>query len=177
MANGFHRISNRMIQVIHSSNRKLLHVVFAKCLEPNYFLEVWKKGKLKPIKKLDKKPDNAKSLRSITLLPVLGKVLEKIIKHFLEEAFDNQYLLNDNQFAYRKSRGTEQAVCRVMRHANEYKKCNRHLIVISFDISAAFDKAYWSTILQNLRASSIPTTLIYMIKSFFAVRSRGYYDR
>ena len=153
-----------------------LQSLFEKCLEFVYFPKIWKKGKILILNKIGKNPSNAKAFRPITLLPTLGKVLEKIIKSFLEETINENSVLNDNQFAYRKSLGTEQAVIRLTEYVEKFSKDNRHALLVSFDVSGAFDKVRWSKIINNLFLNLIPYTLINYVKSFLTNRTIGHYN-
>lgn len=175
-ANGYDKISNRMIKILHKFDNKALHTIFSKCLELVHFPHAWKKGKLKILNKPGKNPVNAKALRPLTLLPVLGKILEKIIKFHLERVLAGNHMLNDNQFAYRKGVGTEHAVTQLMKYIKEYKKRNRHVVIYSFDISGAFDKVSWSSIHQSLTSNIVPNALINIIRSFLVNRTIGHYD-
>jgi hypothetical protein len=102
--------------------------------------------------------------------------LEKIIKFHLENTLGNNFVLDDHQFAYCNSLGTEQAVRKATEYIEKIKERNRHVILISFDISGTFDKVRWSKILGNLCENLIPQTLINMVKSFLTERTIGHYD-
>ena len=110
-ANGVDQISNSMIKIIYNHNKNWLKTVFSKCLQLVYYSTVWKRGKIKIINK--KKTKSAKDFRPISLLPVLGKILEKIIEHHLEIYMEGNFVRNDNQYADRKSTGTERAVLKL----------------------------------------------------------------
>lgn len=175
-ANGADKISNRMLKILHGSNKWYLRTIYEKCLELVYFPKTWKKGKLKILNKPGKKPVNAKAFRPLTLLPCLGKVLEKIIKSHLEKALYRNFVLHENQFAYRKKCGTEQAVLKFTKFADDFKSRNRHVFLMSFDLSGAFNRVLWSTIIKTLADNQIPHTLINFIKSFLTERTIGHYD-
>ena len=85
-------------------------------------------------------------------------------------------MLSENQFAYRKGLGMENAVTKLMNYINEYKEKNRHVVLISFDISGAFDRVSWSSIHQSLTTKLVPNTLITIIRSFLVNRTIGHYN-
>ena len=57
------------------------------------FPAVWKQGKIKMLNKPGKDPTEKKSCRPITLLPILGKMYEKIIKLFVNKQIQKRQIL------------------------------------------------------------------------------------
>ena len=53
------------------------------------------------------------NFRPINLLPILSKILEKVISTQLMEYLENNNLLNESQYAYRNKSSTEQALVNV----------------------------------------------------------------
>ena len=75
----------------------------------NVFPKPWKHSIIIPIHKSGdiEEPTN---FRSINLLPILSKILEKVISTQLTKYLENYNLLNENQYAYRNNSSTEQAL-------------------------------------------------------------------
>ena len=72
----------------------------------NVFPKPWKHSIIIPIHKLGdiEEPTN---FRSTNLLPILSKILEKVISTQLTAYLENNNLLNASQYAYRNNRYTE----------------------------------------------------------------------
>lgn len=68
------------------------YYIFRACIEYSHFPERWKKAKIVPIKWVKKTP-NFVNYRQISLLPMLGKVLQKLIAKAINDILDGQKLL------------------------------------------------------------------------------------
>ena len=79
-------ISIRMIKICDASICKPLELIFRSCLENGKFPTEWKKANVVPAhKKGDKQ--NLKNYRPISLLPVAGKIFERILYNNMYEFF------------------------------------------------------------------------------------------
>ena len=120
-AHGHDEISIRMIKLCASSISKPLHLIFRNCLEIESFPKEWKKANIIPVhKKGDKQLIT--NYRPVSLLPICGKVFEKIIFNSLFVYLNNNNLLNSNQSGFRPG-----------------DSCVNQLISITHDIYKAFD--------------------------------------
>lgn len=117
---------------------------------------------------------NIKYFRPITLLPILGKVLERlIITPLTREIFINDSY-SKVQFGFTRQTSTIDALLRF----NNYIKTSlvtkgTYVIAVSLGITGAFDNACWSSIINNLIAKGCSKNLIEMIISFFTNRKAG----
>jgi len=68
----------------------------------------WKQAKAVPIHKSGDS-DNPANYRPISILPVLSKILEKAVYSQLINYLENNQLLSEAQYGYRKRRSTELA--------------------------------------------------------------------
>jgi len=60
---------------------------------------------------------------------------------------------------------------------SELKKKKKYIILISFDVTGAFDHVKWSSILKALSKNLVPETLINLVKSFLDNRTIGHFDK
>ena len=87
-ANGCDNISAFMIKASGSSIVEPLCLIFEKCLETGIYPSTWKKANIVPIyRKGSRQCKN--NYRPISLLPILGKIFEKLMfddiySHFCE---------------------------------------------------------------------------------------------
>jgi hypothetical protein len=94
-----------------------VHRVLAKCLETGCFPNIWKRGELCLLKKSPEAPSfNPSSYRPICLLPILGKVLEKVIAKRAREVYNSAGLDPPNQYVLKKGLPSVDAVRRVVSH-------------------------------------------------------------
>ena len=146
--------------------------LFNACLELSYFPNAWKAGTLLTIPKESSKVDRSshKSQRPITLLPVLGKGLEKI----LLERFNSMNIKwhNTAQRGFIKGSSTE-AVLHELHKVIQSNLAHTHDMVaaISLDISAAFDRAWHPAILKNLIDKGMPMQYVKLIQNYLSDRT------
>ena len=85
-ADGHDQLSIRMLKFCSTSICKPLEIIFNRCLETGAFPNDWKKGNDVPVfKKCDKQ--NSQNYRPISLLPVCGKIFEKLIFNKMFKVF------------------------------------------------------------------------------------------
>ena len=77
-SHGFDQISVRMLKICDSSIIKPLVMIFNNSLNSGSFPSAWKKANIIPIHKKGDKMD-IKNYRPISLLPICGKLFEKVI--------------------------------------------------------------------------------------------------
>ena len=92
-AHGWDEISIRMIKLSDVALVTPLKIIFTNCLRRGVFPEIWKCANVVPVHKKNEK--NIKSnYRPISLLPIFGKVLEKLIYDSLYSHLVSCDLLN-----------------------------------------------------------------------------------
>ena len=99
---------------------------------------IWKYGQVAPYHKKGD-VDDVSNYRPVTLLPVLSKVLEKIVAEQLMNYLELNKLLSSSQHGFRKSLSTETALMQVMEklyHNMDNKKLS---LITLCDLSKAFD--------------------------------------
>ena len=99
-AHGHDQISIRMLKLCSTSICKPLEIIFNQCLETSTFPNDWKKGNVVPIfKKGDKQI--LKNYRPISLLPMCGKIFEKLIFNEMFKFFIENNLISPNQSGFK----------------------------------------------------------------------------
>ena len=74
--------------------------IFPECLKQAIVVPIHKGGSLNI-------PSN---FRPISLLPIIGKIFEKVIHGKIEDFLEKEKLINNNQFGFRRKRGTIDAL-------------------------------------------------------------------
>ena len=93
-AHGHDQISIRMIQICDKAICKTLNLIFSSCIRSGTFPTEWKKANVVPIHKRDDK-QNVKNYRSVSLLPIFGKILERLI-------YNENDLISSNQSRFKQ---------------------------------------------------------------------------
>ncbi|CAF4921525.1 unnamed protein product [Pieris macdunnoughi] len=140
-----------------------------RCLDLGYFPSIWKKATVIVLKKPGKDDYNQpKSYRPIGLLPVLGKIMEKMMVKRL-----NWHLiprLSLKQYGFMPQRGTEDALYTLMRKIKLGLSNKKLITLISLDIEGAFDNAWWPAICVRLTEERCPPNLALLVRNYLGDR-------
>lgn len=168
-APGYDGLKSEIVKRMYGRIKGNLLTLFNRMREEGKFPAVWKKGVVKIfLKNKDKDPSIVKSYRPVTLLPVLGKLGEKLIVGRVKRWLNEEGLLSDRQFGFREGRGTIDALMEVKRDVEESEE--KYVLAVSLDISGAFDSAWWPEILRVLRMWNCPSNLYCVIRDYFQGR-------
>ena len=99
-AYGHDMVSIRMIKICEASICKPLKLIFRSCFQNGKFPTEWKKANMVPVHRKEDR-QNLKSYRSISLLPVAGKIFEKILYNNMYEFFKENNLISPNQSGFK----------------------------------------------------------------------------
>ena len=99
-SHGFDGISIRMLKLCDSSIVKPLSIIFNNSINHGHFPLAWKMGNITPIHKKNEK-NLIENYRPISILPICGKLLERIIFNTLYSFFEENNVLNVNQSGFR----------------------------------------------------------------------------
>ena len=98
-AHGWDNLSIAMIKICDVGIVKPLCLIYNKCLASGTFPEIWKKGNVIPVHKKESR-QLKKNYRPISLLPICGKILEKIIFDVIYKHLTDNDLLTPNQSGF-----------------------------------------------------------------------------
>ena len=99
-AHGHDMIGIRMVNIYDDSICKPLKLVFQSSLESGKFPNEWKKANVVPIHKTGAKLI-LRNYRPISLLPMTGKILERLLYDGMFEFFTENNLISDNQSGFK----------------------------------------------------------------------------
>lgn len=143
--------------------------IFNSSIHHSYFPKFWKNAKIIPIHKPGKDPTQPTSYRPISLLPILSKIFEKIIKNRLETL--NIKLTQDEQCGFKKNHSTEHQLCRIVQDVGLGRMNNKKTMMILLDIEKAFDKIWIDGLIHKLIQLQIPSHLIKIIQNYMQDRT------
>ena len=143
----------------------------------NYFLEfgifpdILKNGVITPIyKKGDSRYlDN---YRPVSMLPILGKILEKIIYNRLYSFLSSMNVIYDNQFGFRKNHSTSHAVNSSVNKILHEIESKNHVVGVFIDLSKAFDTIDHQKLLVKLEHYGIRGRCHEILKSYLSDRTQ-----
>ena len=96
-------ISVKMIMLCGQSIVKPLSIILKNCIDNGIFPHIWKTSNIIPVQKKSYKQfiDN---YRPVSLLPICGKIFEKLLFHSIFKFVDDNNLLSSNQSEFRPSK-------------------------------------------------------------------------
>jgi len=166
---GFDLLTNRMLKKERVLFSKLMIDLINETLTLGTFPEALKIAKVIPIfKKGDQ--SNMNNYRPIALLPVLSKVLEKVINKQLTTKLDELHLIDDNQYGFRTGHSTEDAVMKFIDHIEKTKLNNKHVISIHIDVSKAFDSCNHEILANKLKRIGLSGSSLNLMISYLKDR-------
>ena len=110
--------------------------------------------------------------RPVSLLPIFGKIFEKIIFNRIYNFLLKEDLLNTNQSGFRPSDSCINQLLAITHEIFEAFDCNQSLEVRSvfLDISKAFDKVWHKGLLYKLKSMGISGDLFNLLENYLSVR-------
>ena len=142
------------------------------CLNTGTFPDILKKSVVKPVYKAGDKHQLV-NYRPISLLPVISKILEKIIHERLYKFFCDNEILSVNQFGFRPKHSTEQAVITYINNITKNLENGLSSITVFLDLSRAFDTVNFEILLRKLHSYGIQGVANDLIKSYLSNRSQS----
>ena len=154
-AHGHDQISIRMLKLCSNSICKPLEIIFNRCLETSTFPNDWKKGNVVPVfKKGDKQI--LKNYRPISLLPVCGKIFEKLIFNEMFKFFIENDLISPNQSGFKPGDSCINQLLSITHDIYKSFDCGYEVRGVFLDISKAFDKVWHDGIIFKLEQNAYP---------------------
>lgn len=137
-AAGHDDLSIDMIKLTLEVTLPIITKMVNKSIETNTFPSSWKKALVKPIPKKNTVLE-LKDLRPISILPVLSKVLEKVVLVQVLKYLEKINIIPKFQSGFRKAHGTETALLQVTDDLTEASDMGLSTIMVLLDYSRAFD--------------------------------------
>jgi hypothetical protein len=162
-------ISNYILKNIYPSILQALVTLFNKSLGSGVFPNSMKIAIVKPIYKAKSKSEIC-NYRPISLLPVISKILEKIVHSRLSKFLEKHSLLYEGQYGFRKLRSTTDAILDLTGNILNGFNRNMYTIGLFLDMSKAFDSIKHTTLLTKLYKYGIRGLPLNWIKSYLMGR-------
>ena len=150
----------------------LTHVINTS-IKTSKFATRWKIGNLLPLHKgkgLD--PYDPKSYRPISLLPVIGKIIERVLQPQILQYMESSGQMNANHHSYRRQHSTVTAMLELSDAIFTNCDANKITTLVTLDQSAAFDVLRHVTLRRKLKLYNFGDNTLKWIDSFLSHRSQ-----
>ena len=172
-ASGPDGISAKMLIISDQSVVLPLNIIFTNAIAKGLYPDIWKLANVTPIhKKGDKQ--NIKNYRPISLLPICGKMFEKIIFKNLYNFLIANNLITKNQSGFRPGDSTVNQLLyfidEVITSFDSLDSLETRAIFL--DISKAFDKVWHDGLIFKLEQNGISGPLIKLLANYLTNREQ-----
>jgi hypothetical protein len=134
-------------------------VLFNKCAESGDFFETGKIAKGIFLSKDGAYPTESR-LRSISLLPNLSKVFERVIVARIEKWCSDSGVHLDEQSGFTSQKRLQTRILAIIEDLRlTVAACNRPALAIFVDFATAFDKMWWPALMKTLEKIDMPLEL------------------
>ena len=117
-------------------------------------------------------PTIINNYRPISLLPVVSKVMEKILANQVSSYFESKKLFVNNQYGFRDGHSTEYAALELVDRIITKMDNNEVPISIFLDLSKAFDTLNHKILLNKLKYYGIEGVPLQLFKSYLTNRTQ-----
>lgn len=169
-SSGPDNITTKIIWVVNKAQKDLLRKSFNRCLSTGVFPVQWKEFRVALIKKGSRPDGVASSYRPLCLLNDLGKLLEHLLAHRLDDHIALEGGLAGNQYGFRKDLSTDDAVSRFTNSAFHVINQKKFFLAVSIDIKNAFNTIKWEDVLTAMADWETPPYLLRIFCSYFSDR-------
>ena len=150
----------------------VLTLYFNHFMKEGIFPDILKIGRITPIYKNKGSKQNFNNWRPISILPIFGKIFEKIIYKRLYCFLTSQNLIYSKQFGFRKGHSTSHALNHSVNYLTESVANRNHTIGIFIYLSKAFDTIDHTKLLTKLDTYGIRGTASALIESYISLRKQ-----
>jgi hypothetical protein len=150
---GLDKIPSSVYQALTNTISPALTSIINNCIETTIFPDIYKKALVTPIHKKGNK-SHSSNYRPISSLPILSKVIEKILNSQVVNHITQHNLLSPNQFGFRSGISTEQMLLFVFDKFLQIldDKKPKFIAVLSLDIKKAFDTVNHQLLIKKLHS-------------------------
>ena len=158
-----------MIKICDNALVLPLKLIFCNCFSKGVFHEIWMRANIVPVHKKNEK-NIKENYPPISLLPIFGKILEKLISDSMYFHLTKNNLLSPNKSGFHQGDSRINQLISITHLIYSSFDCNPTLDVRSvyLDISKAFDRVWHTELLYKLRRCGISGNLYNLLQSFLS---------
>ena len=167
-------VSNISTEILkHSFLALILQLTFLinKSFRDEEFPAKWKMATITPMQKSGD-PSDVNNLRPISLLPLPGKIAERVAHTHIYNFLENNKLLNEGQGGFRKGHSTVNTVAEFTDDILLASNTNNFTISTFVDLTKAFDTVNHTILLNKVKYLGLHPKSIAWLKDYLANRKQ-----
>ena len=170
-SSGIDGISSRICKDAFLALADQLTYLFNCSLSSGIFPDEWKTAKVVPLFKGGNK-ENVENYRPISLLPLPGKILEKIVHSRLTDYFDQTNFISENQGGFRKGFSTTSIIADLT--DDLFNGINEGLTTMAafIDLKKAFDTVDTNILIRKLEHAGIRNLTLKWCQNYLTDRAQ-----
>ena len=162
------RIGGKLLKTLADTLAQPVCDLFNLSMKTATVPEIWKTASVIPIPKVSGASE-PKDYRPIALTPVLAKCLERLISPHISDK-----IADENQFAYKRNRGTDDALMMLLDNVSKHLDVNaqNYTRAVFIDFSSAFNTIDSTLMIERLKDKNIHSNITAWISSFLTQRTQ-----
>lgn len=165
-------MSNQLLKKIFSAIAVPFSHIINLSLSSGLVPTQMKKAKVIPIYKRKGDKTSPTNYRPISLLPILSKILEKVVANQLTRYLDSNELLYKHQYGFQSGKGTIHPVVHLINEIGKAKNEDKVAVGVFCDISKGFDTISHSILLSKLEKIGIKDVELEWFKNYLYQREQ-----
>ena len=153
-------------EVLHVPLTRIINTSIATKKFPTF----WKEAVVKPLWKNKGSKEEMQNYRPVALLCVPGMILERVVTEQIENHLEENNLMGECQFGFRRVRSTQAAVATLCCTAQRENQNKKAVGMIMYDLSAAFDTVEKKTLCSKMEYLALAQSTIDWIDSYLTKR-------
>nr|WP_253308766.1 reverse transcriptase family protein [Rickettsia endosymbiont of Ceutorhynchus assimilis] len=141
------------------------------CLSESHFPQSWKSANVIPLPKI-KNPTEFGNLRSISILPTLSKILEKVMELQINTFLNNNNIIPSKQSGFRAGYSCSTALSDLTDDIVRAQDNSNASVLILLDYTKAFDMLHHEILLSILKYVGFSKSASLLVSSFLSKRSQ-----
>ncbi|PNF19341.1 putative RNA-directed DNA polymerase from transposon X-element [Cryptotermes secundus] len=168
-APGFDLITGKILEELPEKCIQKITHIFNAVLRVEYYPIQWKISQIIMLPKPGKNTKEVTSYRPISLIPVLSKVLEKLLLKRIKPVIEDQNIIPKHQFGFRNKHATTEQVHRLVNQINRDLETKRYCTAVFLDIEQAFDKVWHAGLCYKMK-QKLPHQMYAILRSYLTHR-------
>ena len=168
-SSGYDDISNMLLKKLSDVLIKPFCILFNKSLSEGIFPSDMKLADVVPLYKSGNHL-LLNNYRQISLLPMISKLLEKIVYNRIYTFFTSEDLIFKSQYGFRKKHSCEHVITELVGEITKGYENVKHTIALFLDLSKAFDTISHNILFAKLECYGVCGTALDWFKSYLSHR-------